>query len=57
MTSRSEARANLKHFMDECAHSDVFVTGNNNDTVVLVSLDRYNEMQAIIGNKPITQTR
>lgn len=51
IVSRSDARANLRHYMDEAKDCDVFVTCTSKNIVVMMSQDRYNDAQAIINGK------
>lgn len=51
IVSRSDARANLRHYMDEAKDCDVFVTCTSKNIVVMMSKDRYNDAQAMINGK------
>lgn len=51
IVSRSDARAKLRNYMEEAKDCDVFVTCTSKNIVVMMSLDRYNDAQAMINGK------
>lgn len=53
IVSRSDARAKLRHYMDEAKDCDVFVTCTSKNIVVMMSQDRYNHAQAMINGKQL----